>query len=312
MLLGGCDDLGATQTMEISTSGNSQTSGNEKISQNTSSEIIVENNQPGVEQAEATGQDGFLVVVYSGEQNEAPKTQATVVVFKNDLVFNTGSTEGGAYRAVLPEGSYDVVILTASNPPTGLVRKDVTISKDANTVVTARTPSEGDLTVQLSSPSGFPALQDFTLIIEADGQEINRTLVRVANGGITEVALRTDMVYDLLIQYGDVEIRENGIQVNTQGIEIDLALPYEEGKLDLEVRADSQPMEKEAEVTLFDPSGNVLQTGTTRQGFYSTILPADLEYVVRIQYQGQVQERVFQVNAGGSNIQVFEFSDSQP
>jgi len=309
VLLSSCDTPVLSQETGTSTSGNPNS---EIVIDNSdatgdNSEVITESSNVASDNSEVASDKGFLVVVYSGAKNEAPISQATVIVLKNDVVVHTGPTVGGTFRAVLPEGTYDVMILTSSRPPGGLIRRGVTVSKDSNVVLTARTPSEGALTVQLQSPAGYPLQQDYTLIITAGEEEVHRVVVRTTVGGRSVINVRTDLIYDLHIQYGDIELREEDIQVRKEGTEVDLMLPYNEGTLNLEIQAGDQSLDGEANIILLDSSGKILATTTTTQGVYSTVLPADLEYSIRVQYLNQVQEESFHIIAGVDNMLVFEF-----
>ena len=101
----------------------------------------------------------------------------------------------------------------------------------------------------------------------------------------TTTTLRTGVVYDILVEYGDLNVREEGVEIDETSGELELTVPLSEGSLVIVLIAGNEPLTEGAQVEILDGENMVLDTADKVLNRYDTTMLAGAEYTVRVQYR---------------------------
>lgn len=250
---------------------------------------------------------GDLLVLFSTAGNATPKSASTVYVFSSKGLIDQGESEGGVFRAVLPQDTYDLVILHQSLPPGGYLQKNVIVSAGETTTLALPAALEANLDVTLHSLSGNPPKNPYVVVISVDGQEVTRQNVRIGGTEVSNILLRTGLVYEITIQYGDVEVTKEEVAVQTEDSVVELRLPYDEGQLEVFLSRKGEALLTPANLVVVDPHGREVIPRTEVADQFSVYLPAGLEYSVQVQYIDQVEEQSVLIEPAGFHPISFDF-----
>lgn len=299
LLLAGCDDLpggplplqATTPTAEAARPAPTVDSGAGAVAA-AGDEVVTARPAPTTDRAN-------LVFVISDANNQAPLSQATVVIVDSASrrVVGQGTTSSGIYRAALPPGAYDLTIVHNSIPVGGMVRPGIVVEEGMTTTVTSYVAPEATLNVSLRQPDGSPPQQDYVIAVWADGQEASRRSIKALTVE-TPLTLRTDVVYDLLVEYGDRTVGEEGLVVEEGTNTLSLITPLLERLFQVGLTADGAPLSQPANVAVLDPDNKILFSAGDVTDMVDVVLPTGTQYTVRAQLRDQVIERPVDLDSG--------------
>ena len=89
-------------------------------------------------QPDTSAERGNLVVVFSDTNNNAPISQATIVLIESESkkVVDTGTSVSGIYRTAVPPGLYDINTINNTIPISGLLWEGILVEQDKITTLT--------------------------------------------------------------------------------------------------------------------------------------------------------------------------------
>lgn len=261
--------------------------------------------------APVAGESAALVVILSTAGNDPPRASSTVMVFDGDQALVVGEPENGAFRAVLPEGVYDVALLLDSVPQAALLARDVDVSGADVVTLTLEVPAEHQLLVSVRTPNGNPPKNEYSIDVSSDdGLPLVSRTERPLSSGDSSFTLRAAAGYDLLLTYGDVELQQNDVTLD-EDRELAITLPDDEGQVDIFLLDGGDALPEAAQLVVIDETGFEWLPNTAVTGSETVYLPAGAAYRVIAQYAGIVAEQSVAVEAGGLHPVTLDFA-AQP
>ena len=249
-----------------------------------------------------------LSVTLSTASNGAPVSEADVMVFSDGVMVIEGQTSSGILRENLPFGTYDIAVRYLSTPPAGYLQTGIELTDTTPELVEFIVPDEGILEFKLFTDNGFMPGQEFLLTLAVADNEILSRRVRTRDEGSVRLNLRSDLEYDLEIEYPGQTLSESGISIRAEEEFLELSLPFSENTAEIYIRQNGAPLETNAFVTILDTQGGIVVARTAVNDLLSTLLPDNQEFTVRVELEGALtQEIVIQVPSDGLAQYTFNF-----
>jgi len=226
---------------------------------------------------------GDLVLALRAETGKPLKSEATVLIFSEGRLIDTGESKGGIYNVVLPKGNYDIALTYPSTPRTGYLKRDIAVKEGETNAVAFALPPEGNLRVLVRTKSDSVPRRSYSLTIASGERQI------ISRSGVHDEStfqLSTGLAYDVMAKYDETEMQKTGIRVQEDKTEeARFVLPYNEGDLTVLLQTKSGNIPRKSFNVAISHKGTVVASDSSAREKFKVFLRDDRTYLVTVKYE---------------------------